>query len=439
MKINLSLRLVGFKLILVAIFSGILILPVLAQNPIGYGWAKNAVNAVVFRKNSVVSHQNDQYTAYYDSTGNVMLAKRKLNTDKWQVIKTKYKGNVKDAHNDISIMVDGQGYLHLAWDHHNNPLRYSRSVKPGSLDLTEQLPMTGKQENKVSYPEFYRLPTGDLLFLYRDGGSGNGNLVLNRYEVKSKQWTRLYDVLIDGEGERNAYWQAAVGENGTIHLSWVWRESPDVASNHDLAYARSVDGGKTWVKTTGEKYQMPIKASTAEYARKIPEKSELINQTSMYADAAGNPYIGTYWRPEGTAVPQYHVVYHDGGQWQTRQVSERKTPFSLSGGGTKKIPISRPQVMVKEQGGKKIIYFVYRDVERNDYVTLAQSTDLTKNTWQVKDLNAASLGNWEPTYDTELWKKSKILHLFIQKVGQGDGEKLENMEPQPVYILEWKP
>jgi hypothetical protein len=44
-----------------------------------------------------------------------------------------------------------------------------------------------------------------MLFAYRSGRSGCGNLVLNRYSVKEKVWTRLHDVLIDGEGARNAY------------------------------------------------------------------------------------------------------------------------------------------------------------------------------------------------------------------------------------------
>ena len=106
--------------------------------------------------------------------------------------------------------------------------------------------MTGKNEDRVTYPEFYSLPNGDLLFTYRDGVSGGGNLVLNRYDLKQKQWTRLQDKLIDGEGERNAYSQMAVDAKGTIHLSCVWRETPDVATNHDMCYARSTNGGKTW-------------------------------------------------------------------------------------------------------------------------------------------------------------------------------------------------
>jgi hypothetical protein len=46
---------------------------------------------------------------------------------------------------------------------------------------------------------------------------------------------------------------------------------------------------------------------------------------------------------------------------------------------------------------------------------------------------------WEPSYDTELWKHSKTLHVYLQKVGQGDGGELENIPPQNISILEWKP
>jgi beta-glucanase (GH16 family) len=413
--------------------------PAAAQTPVGLGWARNNVNGAVFRKNSVVTHKREQYTAYYDSLGYVVLAKRKLPAGPWQVQQTKYKGKVQDAHNVISLMVDGRGYLHLSFDHHGNPLRYCRSTKPGSLELTELLPMTGQQEKNVTYPEFHRFPNGDLLFVYRDGSSGNGNMVLNRYAPKTQTWTRLHSVLIDGEGKRNAYWQACIDRKGTIHVSWVWRESPDVASNHDMAYARSLDGGKTWQKSTGETYQLPITEATAEYAARIPQNSELINQTSITTDAAGMPYIATYWRPQGTQVPQYQLIYLAGKEWKTAQVGQRTTPFSLSGAGTKKIPISRPQLLVATQKGRTAAYLLFRDVERQDRVSVAQCADLKDNKWVSTDLNTSSVGNWEPSYDTEQWQKHGQLHLFVQRTGQGDGEKLEKLPAQPVYILEWKP
>jgi beta-glucanase (GH16 family) len=408
-------------------------------SPVGLGWAKNNVNGAIFRKNSVVSQGQNQYVAYYDSAGYVTLGKRRLPAGPWQVQRTNYQGNVKDAHNVISLMADGAGYLHLSFDHHNNPLRYCRSMAPGSLDMGPLEPMTGVQEQKVSYPEFHRYPNGDLLFMCRDGGSGNGNLVLNRYNQKTRKWTRLHDVLIDGQGQRNAYWQACLDARGTIHVSWVWRESPNVASNHDMAYARSTDGGKTWQKSTGKTYKLPITEATAEYAAHIPQNSELINQTTITADAAGTPYIASYWRPAGTQVPQYQLIHLAGKTWQTSQISQRTTPFSLSGVGTKKIPISRPQLLVSTQKGKTAAYLLFRDAERQDRASVLQNSDLSKSNWAAADLTSTTVGNWEPSYDTERWKREGVLSLFVQRTGQGDGETLENLAPQPVSVLDWTP
>ena len=111
------------------------------------GYAGNSVNAVIFRKNSLVSFGNWQFISFYNKDGNVVIGKRKLNETHWELNVTDYKGNIKDAHNDISIMIDGAGYLHMSWDHHNNPLNYCKSQKPLSLELTDKLIMTGSKEN----------------------------------------------------------------------------------------------------------------------------------------------------------------------------------------------------------------------------------------------------------------------------------------------------
>ncbi|MFY0653201.1 MAG: BNR repeat-containing protein [Cyclobacteriaceae bacterium] len=407
--------------------------------PIGKGWAKNSVNAVIFRRNAVVSHNEFQYAAYYDADSSVMLAKRKLGSTSWETNKTQYKGKVIDAHNSISIMVDGAGFLHMSWDHHNHPLRYCRSKSPGSLELTEKMQMTGIKENRVTYPEFYRLSNGNLLFLYRDGASGRGNLMMNHYDFKTQKWTQRQDAFINGEGERNAYWQMCTDTKGTIHISWVWRETGDVATNHDMGYAKSNDGGMTWQKSSGESYQLPITESNAEYAAVIPQNSELANTTSMCADSNGRPYIATFFRSEGTTVPQYQLIYHDGAQWQKQQIGNRTTPFTLSGRGEKKIPISRCQILANSDGPTDKVYILFRDKERQDRVSVAICEDLSKKKWQYKDLTDFEVGMWEPSYDTELWKNNKTLHVYLQKVGQGDGGALENVPPQEVSVLEWTP
>lgn len=246
----------------------------------------------------------------------------------------------------------------------------------------------------------------------------------------------MHTDLIDGEGQRNAYWQAFADANGTFHISWVWRESPDVATNHDMCYARSTDGGVTWEKSTGEKYTLPITASTAEYAWKIPQKSELINQTSMVADDRGNPYIATYWRDTNSAIPQYRLIYQQNGKWKQQNLAFRKTPFSLSGGGTKRIPISRPQIVVKKGIFKTKVAIIFRDEERGNKVSIALNKNIKKGRWHVSDLSETDVGSWEPSFDTDLWRNKHRLHLFVQKTDQTDGEGISSLPPQMIYVLQ---
>ena len=141
-------------------------LPASAQRliEIGEGYSSTSINTTVFRNSSLVTFKQHQYTAYYDAEGYMVIGKRKLKSKQWELQRSQYKGNVADAHNVISLMVDGDGYLHVSFDHHGHPLNYCRSISPESLTLGEKEPMTGKDEADVTYPEFYRVSNGHLLF-----------------------------------------------------------------------------------------------------------------------------------------------------------------------------------------------------------------------------------------------------------------------------------
>jgi hypothetical protein len=408
--------------------------------PVTEGFSATSVNAVIFRKNSIFTHDHFQYIAFYDPDGRVVLGKRIHGTEDWELETTPFTGEVMNAHNSISIAVDGDGFLHLAWNHHNRPLNYARSTDPGSLSMTEPFrPGSLDTGHRVTYPEFYRMPDGSLLFMYRHGSSGDGYQVLHHYDMGSQTWILLHEQLIDGLGEVNPYWQTTIDGQGTLHISWTWRRHRGVESNHDIAYARSKDGGKTWEKTTGEVYALPITPETAEYALRIPENSSLMNQTSMAADSEGRPYIVNYWRPAGSTVPQYHLVFHDGDSWKVSQVGNLTKEFELAGGGTMAPPISRPQIAVDTSGDRDRAFLIFRAEERGGKVSVAINHDLQKDVWHFHDLTDFSVLAWEPTFDTQLWQNEKKLHLYVQKVGQLDHERPDDVAPQMVYVLEWEP
>jgi len=404
---------------------------------VGDGWARSSVNAVIFRSHSLVTHDRIQYIAWYDGEGRMLLGKRRLGSDHWEIRPTRYTGNVRDAHNAISIAVDGRGVVHVAWDHHGQPLNYARGIAPGSLELTDRLPMTGDREDEVTYPQFTALPDGGLLLLYRAGASGRGDVLLNRWDVASRTWRAVAHPLIGGEGARNAYPNPLVVDGrGGWHVSWVWRETPDVASNHDILYAFSPDQGRSWRTSAGAPQTLPVTAENAEVVWRVPQGSGLINQTSMAVNARGRPLIATYWRPAGSEVPQYQLVWFTGSGWRTSQIGQRQRPFRLEGEGTRRIPLSRPLVLA---GDGEAVYVVFRDEEQGGGITAACAPDAAHSAWRFVQLDRQPVGLWEPTHDPVVWARDGRLHLFHQLVGQGEGETLEEVPPQRVSVLEWSP
>ena len=403
---------------------------------IGDGYSQTSVNTAVFRYSALATADSAgyriQYACYYSPQGNLTIAKRRLDSDDWTIAETDYRAKVEDGHNVASMAVDGEGYIHIAYDHHGNKLHYRKSVRPYSTELGTEMPMLGDLEDEVTYPEFHKLPSGNLIFVYRTGKSGNGDMIMNRYDCDSGKWSRVQDNLIDGEGRRNAYWQMCTDRKGRIHLAWVWRDTWKVETNHDMSYAYSDDEGRTWNTIDGKQYELPITIGTADVAWGIPMQSELINQTSIAADHKGRPYIATYWRSADSEIPQYRIIWHDGKTWRMEEVSHRKTPFSLSGGGTKMIPISRPRLVIDRNRA----YYIVRDEERGSRVTLYTCTKLGKEPWTVEDILLEDVGAWEPSIDEALWNDSGELHIFVQQTFQGDGEKVVKHEPTPVCVLE---
>jgi len=91
--------------------------------------------------------------------------------------------------------IDGDGYMHLSWACTATPSITRRSTTPvfgaNPVVFGPDTTMTGN-ENSVTYPQWFRLPDGDLLYLFREGTSGNGDTFLNRYYHASQTWSNVH-------------------------------------------------------------------------------------------------------------------------------------------------------------------------------------------------------------------------------------------------------
>lgn len=397
----------------------------------------SSVNVIAGTRQMLYTHGAYQYAGYYDPEGRVVLAKRRLGEDRWAIEKTGFSANTRDAHNSISLIVDGKGYLHLAWGHHDSPLSYSVSESPESLQMGEPTLMVGSEESSVTYPQFFKFGSGDLIFAYRDGASGRGKMVLNHYDVERGVWARRQDNLIDGEGERSAYWDMAVGSDNSLYLAWVWRESPDVATNHDLLYAESTDGGKTWQRRNGAEYELPITLQSAELAYKIDQNSNLMNPPAIDVSNDGVPFIASYWSENSGENPSFNIVYHSTDGWEFIAGPEAEESFSLEGGGTKNPPFSRASLLVEKYAEK--VHLIFRSDFHGGRVVGASLADLADPEWAYGYLTKRSVGAWEPSVDPAQWRIKGQAHMLLQDVAQVDGDDRfgKRQEPTPISVLEW--
>jgi hypothetical protein len=407
------------------------------------GYSKTSVNTAIFRQNALTTFRDTQFIAFYDNSGYIILGKRKINpkgfsSEKFVMEKTPLKMTKPyDAHNIISIAVDGDGFLHLSFDQHNSPLRYFKSVAPFSLKLQEFKRMVidspKAKENEVTYPEFYNFSNGNLLFVYRAAGNTSA---INYYNTKEQKWHSVVNNLFENHAMLRAYWQITVSKNDVIHISWLWRDiSYDPNTNHGIYYAKSADYGKTWQTIDGDTIRPVFLRQKLKPIKDIPKNKNLINQTSMTSDKFGRPYIATYYRGDDS-ITNYHLIYYDGKEFQDITVGNRKTDFQLSGIGTLSIPISRPRLITD---GKKI-YFFCRDKEQGSKIAVYYTTITKKGLkpFRFENITQDSYEAWEPCLDTELWKTHKKIHLFVQKTFQKNNEGIRDEKPTMIKVLEIK-
>jgi hypothetical protein len=282
----------------------------------------------------LLTQGDQQYVAYYNADHQLMVARRSRDQHAWQKIELPTKVGW-DSHNYVTMAVDANGDLHLAGNMHGVPLIYFRTQTPGDITTFERLPMTGQDEHRCTYPRFLQDPDGRLLFMYRSGGSGNGQRFINAYDAQARKWTRFLDTpMFDGGGRCNAYPRGPnLGPDGLFHVVWVWRDTPDCATNHHLSYARSRDL-KHWENVAGQAVELPFRSDQdSVWVDPIPAGGGIINGCERLAfDAANRPVIAYHKRDENGHMQIYVAGVQDG-RWRPRAVTDWDQPVPFGGRG----------------------------------------------------------------------------------------------------------
>lgn len=306
---------------------------------------------------ALLTQGKKQLVAFYDAERRMTVGLRSLGEDQWQLVRLPSVLGW-DSHNYVTLAVDREGLIHLSGNMHCRPLVYFRTEKPLDITSFRQVPaMVGRNEGRCTYPRFLRGPRGELIFTYRDGRSGNGDQYFNVYEPKIRSWRRLLDSpLFYGEGKMNAYFTGPEQDRlGVFHLCWVWRNTPDCATNHDLCYARSKDLVH-WERSDGLPLTLPITLATAEVVDPVPPGGGMINgNTKIGFDGDGRPVI-SYHKFDNQGKTQVFNARREATGWRIYQTSNWDYRWEFKGGGTIRFEVGIGPLAAAQDGSLSQTY-----------------------------------------------------------------------------------
>ena len=293
-----------------------------------------AANGVGFDLKTV---GNKQFIAYFDRNRMMSVASREISSDEWTK-KTLPNQLMWDSHNSVKIGIDEMGYIHVSGNMHVHPLAYFRSTKPYDVSsMVEVNEMVGEDEDSVTYPSFFHDKSGSLLFSYRAGTCGNGNILINLYLPDEGRWERyLNESLFHGieeDDDRAAYHHWVKDSNGDFHFVWIWRWTPDVETSHQICYATTPDL-MNWKNAAGESVSLPFRPDDERViVDGTPSKGGMHNSRYRLILTENNEPIIGYVKYDEAGLTQLYLARYDGGNWISKKISDWDFRWKFIDGG----------------------------------------------------------------------------------------------------------
>jgi hypothetical protein len=438
-----------------------------------------ALNGISYQDSPIISFNGYQYATWYHytdaNTERIYMGRRNLAMNVWESFDlgkelTNGDAPVWDAHNVISMGISGDGRIHLSYDMHVNNLRYQESqlgvaTNPESVAWNasifgserSSLNPTHPTQSSITYPRFSTGPDGDMVMTFRRYSSGNGDVVIARYDSETHSWSAPQDFInrpgsyTDSFGtstNRNAYLNGInYGPDGTLHTTWVWREAtPSGRVNRDLNYAYSEDGGITWKNNNGTVIGWAGNPMTANSPgiriAELDRKQMLFNQQAQVVDDDSRVHALMWHRRDepgyewtsgdgmdiNKADAAYYHYYRDphNGIWTRRRLSVDE-------------PVgSRPEIAYDQNGNMFAAYVSPGPtdpvaVHSSGRLVIAGASKATNySDWSVLHVDDRNFIG-EPMIDRDRLRNDGILSIFVQ-----ENSTVTTNTGSPLRILEFE-
>ena len=250
------------------------------------------------------------------------------------------------------MAIDGGGFIHVSGNMHGDPAdllpRHARARRqqPPARHRDDRQQRTG-----LHLPAVFSRPTGGLLFAYRDGASGNGNYIFNGYNESHQDLdpSPQHAAARRRGGAQRLPGRPDPGPDGWYHIVWVWRDTPDAATNHDISYAKSRDL-VSWQRADGQAVTLPITLARGDVVDPVPAGGGMINNNTKIGFDSQNRVIVAYHKYDAAGNTQLYNARFEGDRWAVHKTSPGPTRWAFGGQGTLVFEIEVEPVVLQPNG-----------------------------------------------------------------------------------------
>jgi len=407
-----------------------------------------ATNTHNTRGVSITTFNGNQYCAFYDTSFQVILAKRTLDpVGPWSYNtglsgKLIPSGSFDDNHDHIALGIDKTGIIHVSYGTHVEQLLYFTMPTSESIvgAASADSGMLGTNETEATYPRFFTDNAEELYYIFRDGSSADSDIYFYKYDTGSSAWsaaagTSTQGLMIDGKSTTDGIYLAHPWHDERLDRFYFWfhfRDTSAASKTRDVSFVYYDIASATFHKANGEAYSMPILTSTAEVVDPVANDEGLETFTQRWGvvtDSGGNIYL-LYSKNDAAGDLQGYLAKYSSGSWVISQITDNKN--QLGTGDT----IIIPTLLMDSVG---TLYAIFKSTWNVGNIEVYESNDNGSSWSRPYSILPNGVGNSAlRNMDHARWRATDELFFFVENKIGNDSDTVTTSS-RSLYMYEWHP
>jgi hypothetical protein len=230
-------------------------------------------------------------------------------------------GRDDDPHHYPNLTIDPDGFIHVFYACHADPMFYRKSLSPGDVSAWSEIAYVS---DLASYPRPFIRDNGNIVVFYREGYSPNHKFGYVESSDNGTTWS-AFRPLIWASGPFHTVVVYAGGvrlDDDDIHITWSWFHY-EPATYDQVSYARFSFKENRAYDAAGKSYVVPVQ--THDMAPIIDRPAQFSMDLTL--DAEKRPVVLFTDYDKVNADDGAKVAWWDGRKWDIQQPD--KTTFNF--------------------------------------------------------------------------------------------------------------